>query len=93
MVTFELCLLDYYYFLGLSDCSLPDLAICMIESSVVPGQHGYTECVFWNLLDSRNEEGVPLMAMVEWLRFIQCLSRLDAGSNDKTGLIFHDNRQ
>ena len=26
------------------------------------------ECAYWNLLDNRNEEGVPLMTVVEWLR-------------------------
>jgi hypothetical protein len=27
-------------------------------------------CALWNLLDCRDEDGVPLMAVVEWLRFI-----------------------
>jgi hypothetical protein len=27
-------------------------------------------CALWNLLDCRDEDGVPLMAVVEWLRFM-----------------------
>jgi hypothetical protein len=32
------------------------------------------ECTLWNLLDCRDEDGVPL---VEWLRFIQARSQVD----------------
>ncbi len=35
------------------------------------------ECAYWNLQHSRNEEGVPLMTVVEWLRFIKARSQVD----------------
>ena len=35
------------------------------------------ECALWNLLDCRDEDGVPLMMVVEWLRFIQARSQVD----------------
>ena len=34
-------------------------------------------CALWNLLDCRDEDGVPLMTVVEWLRFIQARSQVD----------------
>ena len=34
-------------------------------------------CALWNLLDCRDEDGVPLMTVVEWLRFIQARSQID----------------
>ena len=34
-------------------------------------------CALWNLLDCRDEDGVPLMTVVEWLRFIQTRSQVD----------------
>jgi hypothetical protein len=27
-------------------------------------------CALWNLLDCRDEDGVPLMTVIEWLRFV-----------------------
>jgi hypothetical protein len=27
-------------------------------------------CALWNLLDCRDEDGVPLMMVIEWLRFV-----------------------
>jgi hypothetical protein len=39
----------------------------------------------WNLLDCRDEDGVPLMTVIEWLRFIRIYLRSgsDAGGDDK----------
>jgi hypothetical protein len=34
-------------------------------------------CTLWNLLDCRDEDGVPLMTVVECLRFIQARSQVD----------------
>jgi hypothetical protein len=34
------------------------------------------DCALWNLLDCRDDDGVPLMTAVEWLRFIQSLGKL-----------------
>ena len=34
-------------------------------------------CALWNLLDYSDEDGVPLMTVVEWLRFIQARSQVD----------------
>ena len=34
-------------------------------------------CALWNLLDCRDEDGVPLMTVVEWLRFIQARLQVD----------------
>ncbi len=34
-------------------------------------------CALWSLLDCREEDGVPLMTVVEWLRFIQARSQVD----------------
>jgi len=36
--------------------------------------HAYA---LWNLLDCRDVDGVPLMTVVEWLRFIQARSQVD----------------
>ena len=44
----------------------------------------YAVATLWNLLDCRDEEGVPLMTVVEWLRFIQARSQVDAGSYDQS---------
>jgi hypothetical protein len=35
------------------------------------------DCALKNLLDCRDEDGVPLMTAVEWLRFIQSRSQID----------------
>jgi hypothetical protein len=39
----------------------------------------------WNLLDCRDEDGVPLMTVIEWLRFIRIYLRSgsNAGGDDK----------
>jgi len=34
-------------------------------------------CALWNLLDCRDEDGVSLMTVVEWLRFVQARSQVD----------------
>jgi hypothetical protein len=34
-------------------------------------------CALWNLLDCRDDDGVPLMTKVEWLRFVQARSQID----------------
>ena len=28
-------------------------------------------CAIWNLLDGKSEESVPIMTIVEWLKFVQ----------------------
>jgi hypothetical protein len=34
-------------------------------------------CALWNLLDCRDADGVPLITVVEWPRFIQARSQVD----------------
>jgi hypothetical protein len=47
-------------------------------------------CALWNLFDCRDEDGVPLMTVVEWLRFIQARSQVDQDWMDKVcqGMFF-----